>query len=86
MVLTRAFCSARPEAKMTGPQLEFIAFVEACDVQWMRPDWMPDIMKVVHLVPIQMSPQRAAAAFLRWLHDEPPHDGDGAMRMILEGS
>jgi hypothetical protein len=73
---------------MTGPQLEFIACIEACEPRSAplpSGTWMADAMKVVHLVPERMTPPQAAAVFIRWLYDEPPHDGDGIMLQFLAG-
>ena len=69
---------------MTGPQLEFIALVEVCEPRSKSPgDWTRHAMKVIHLVPEKMSPEEAAAAFVRWLYDEPPHEQDGGILKIL---
>ena len=71
---------------MTVAQLEFITLMEICEPRRRSApsaDWMRNAMKVIHLVPVKMTSAEAAAAFVRWLYEEPPHEGDGAMREIL---
>ena len=70
--------------RMTAPQVEFLALVEEQTERQEYPsDWLPDAMKVIHLVPVEMQPDAAALVFCRWLFGKPPNLHDFMMREIL---
>ncbi|HWB02224.1 MAG TPA: hypothetical protein VG796_04305 [Verrucomicrobiales bacterium] len=66
---------------MRAEQLVFIELVEqGVLARGAVLDWMPDVMKVIHFVPNQMSADEAASVFLRWLFNE---GHEGPMNEIL---
>jgi hypothetical protein len=69
---------------MSAPQVEFIALVEATVArQGYSGEWLPDAMKVIHLVPHAYQPPAASSIFCRWLFKQEAHILDALMLRIL---
>src|SRR5688572_8023135 len=69
---------------MTAPQVEFLALIEQRAKKLNdSSDWLPQAMKVIHLVPDTYRPDAASLVFCRWLLNEEPHVHDVLMLRLL---
>ena len=73
--------AARPQGVfMNSEQLVFVGLVE--DEVTRRGvvfDWLPEALKVIHLIPDQLPAEAAAPGFCRWLFKDPGDPADNAI-------
>ena len=68
---------------MSAEHVQFLRLIEAeARERGDFTNWVPDAIKMRRFIPEALSPEEAAAVFIRWLFREPSHERDGA---LLEG-